>query len=254
MRSSHRLGHVLDCVQQRPGVVGSHGASMPQQGSAPAAGPAQAAGLRVAVSGTSVGIGLEFVKQYAAAGAHVHALCRSPDKATDLQAVAAQYADMVTVHAFDQSSDESAAELKVSMAGVALDVVINNAAVGGSGPTRADYSTEGQMFGSIDYEAWRDTMDTNVFGVMRATEALLPSLLLGSSPKLVQLSSAAGSISNAMRAGVPSPDFVETVSGHSAGRAGSPGFFVYRSSKAAMNMVNRLLDCELAPRGVQPHA
>ena len=53
-----------------------------------------------------------------------------------------------------------------------------------------------------------------------------------------------------MRADEPSPDMLTTVSGHQQGRVGSPGFFVYRSSKAAMNMVNRLLDAELAPLGV----
>ena len=87
------------------------------------------------------------------------------------------------------------------------------------------------MFGGIDFDAWSDTMNTNVFGVMRATEALVPSLLLSPHPKLVQLSSAAGSITNAMRDGEPSPDMVTTVSGHQAGRVGSPGYFVYRSSK-----------------------
>ena len=206
--------------------------------------------LRVAVTGTSVGIGLEFVRQYAAAGARVYALCRSPSAATELADLAASSGGRVTVHAFDQADDASAAALKTEFAGVPLDVVINNAAAGGSGATRGDYSEEGQMFGGIDFDAWSDTMNTNVFGVMRATEALVPSLLLSPHPKLVQLSSAAGSITNAMRDGEPSPDMVTTVSGHQAGRVGSPGYFVYRSSKAAMNMVNRLLDAELAPLGV----
>ena len=109
------------------------------------------------------------------------------------------------------------------------------------------------MFGSVDYDAWADTMNTNVFGVLRATEAIVPSLLLSNDPKLVMISSAAGSITNATRAGEASPDMADTISGHQEGRVGSPGFFVYRSSKAAMNMVNRLLDCELAPlvRAVQ---
>ena len=201
-----------------------------------AAGQAETCGasespLRVAVTGTSVGIGLEFVRQYAAAGARVYALCRSPSAATELADLAASSGGRVTVHAFDQADDASAAALKTEFAGVPLDVVINNAAAGGSGPTRGDYSEEGQMFGGIDFDAWSDTMNTNVFGVMRATEALVPSLLLSPHPKLVQLSSAAGSITNAMRDGEPSPDMVTTVSGHQAGRVGSPGYFVYRSSK-----------------------
>jgi NAD(P)-dependent dehydrogenase (short-subunit alcohol dehydrogenase family) len=249
--ATRRAAHILDCLQHQrppPCIPVATGTSA----SSPAATTDGGGGaLRVAVSGTSVGIGLEFVRQYAAAGSRVYALCRSPAAATDLAAIAGQSRGMVTVHVFDQSSSESAAALKAELAGVPLDVVINNAAVGGSGPTRGDYAAEGQTFGDIDYAAWADTMDTNVFGVMRATEALLPSLLLsGRGPKLVQLSSAAGSISNAMRDGVASPDMVRTVSGHQQARTGSPGYFVYRSSKAAMNMVNRLLDCELSPLGV----
>lgn len=83
------------------------------------------------------------------------------------------------------------------------------------------------MFGRVDYDAWADTMNTNVFGVLRATEAIVPSLLLSDSPKLVMLSSAAGSITNATRPGEASPDMVQTVSGHQKGRVGSPGFFVH---------------------------
>ena len=83
------------------------------------------------------------------------------------------------------------------------------------------------MFGRVDYDAWADTMNTNVFGVLRATEAIVPSLLLSDSPKLVMISSAAGSITNATRAGEASPDMMQTVSGHQKGRVGSPGYFVY---------------------------
>lgn len=232
----------MDCQQQRRlGAVAGHLlAALPTAGTAPPP-------LRVAVTGTSVGIGLEFVRQYAAAGARVFALCRSPSSATDLQSVAAASNGRVTVHALDQTDSASVGALQEELAGVPIDIMINNAAAGGSGPTRADYSEQGQMFGGIDYDAWADTMDTNVFGVLRATEAVVPSLLLSEHPKLVMLSSAAGSITNAVRDGQPSPDMVQTISGHQEGRAGSPGYFVYRSSKAAMNMVNRLLDCELAP-------
>ena len=43
-----------------------------------------------------------------------------------------------------------------------------------------------------------------------------------------QLSSAAGSITNQVRQGDPSPDMLTTVSGHAKGRSGTQGFFVYR--------------------------
>ena len=83
--------------------------------------------LRVAVTGTSVGIGLEFVRQYADAGARVYALCRSPAAATDLAAVAAASNGRVTVHALDQTDAESVASLREELSGVPLDIMINNA-------------------------------------------------------------------------------------------------------------------------------
>ena len=83
--------------------------------------------LSVAITGTSVGIGLEFVKQYAAAGARVYALCRNPRAATDLLAVAAASSGRVTVHQLDQADSASANALRVELAGVPIDVLINNA-------------------------------------------------------------------------------------------------------------------------------
>ena len=41
--------------------------------------------------------------------------------------------------------------------------------------------------GDIDYDAWAETMDPNVYGVMRATKALLPLLLLPEHMKLTHI-------------------------------------------------------------------
>jgi NAD(P)-dependent dehydrogenase (short-subunit alcohol dehydrogenase family) len=54
----------------------------------------------------------------------------------------------------DQSSASSCAELATEFSGVALDMLVNCAGVGGSGPNLADFSRDGQEFGAIDYEAW----------------------------------------------------------------------------------------------------
>lgn len=95
--------------------------------SASASGHASPPPLRVAVTGTSVGIGLEFVRQYAASGARVFALCRSPSAATELAEVAAASNGRVTVHSFDQTDADSVAALSEELSGVPLDVMINNA-------------------------------------------------------------------------------------------------------------------------------
>jgi len=185
--------------------------------------------LRAAVTGSSSGIGLEFVRQLAADGYRVHALCRTPSGATELQAIAAAHPASVSVHTHDQASGSSCAALAAELAGTPIDLLVQNAGVGGSGPTRGDFSQDGQTFGAIDYDAWGDALQTNVLGVMRTVEALTPSLLLSPSPRLVHISGIFGSLTNQVRAGTPSPDVAE--------RTGSAGYFIYRSSKAAANMV-----------------
>jgi NAD(P)-dependent dehydrogenase (short-subunit alcohol dehydrogenase family) len=211
-----------------------------------AAAAAAATPLHVAVTGASSGIGLEFVRQYAEAGARVYALCRNPAGAAELAEVAAAAPPgSVSLHAHDQDSAESCAAVATEFAGVPLDTLINNAGVGGSPGARSrtsDFGQEGQQFGSIDYAAWADTMNTNVLGVMRTIEALTPSLLLSDSPRLVHICGVFGSLTNQVRVGEASPDMAE--------RSGSGGYFIYRSSKAAMNMVAKMLDVELAPLGM----
>jgi NAD(P)-dependent dehydrogenase (short-subunit alcohol dehydrogenase family) len=176
----------------------------------------------------------------------VYALCRNPAGAAELAEVAAAAPPgSVSLHAHDQDSAESCAAVATEFAGVPLDTLINNAGVGGSPGARSrtsDFGQEGQQFGSIDYAAWADTMNTNVLGVMRTVEALTPSLLLNDSPRLVHICGVFGSLTNQVRVGETSPDMAE--------RSGSGGYFIYRSSKAAMNMVAKMLDVELAPLGM----
>ena len=90
-------------------------------------GAGQRRQLSVAITGTSVGIGLEFVKQYAASGARVYALCRNPRASADLVAVAAASNGRVTVHPLDQADSASADALREELAGVPIDILINNA-------------------------------------------------------------------------------------------------------------------------------
>ena len=222
----------------------------------------------VVLTGANRGLGLEFVRQYLAAEAAVrlHACCRSPSAAAELQALAAASGGLVTVHALDVTSDDSVAALAAELAGVAVDVLINNSGVNPD-PLRQRFD------GELDYSEWAETMNVNgepsqfrrlgpvttegwsaVFGVARVTRALLPSLLLSPQKKLIHISSNAGSIATQTRAGRP------------PGRTQ----LMYRSSKAALNMgeqrsdsdpprdcltpllptVAKLMDVELAGEGV----
>lgn len=185
----------------------------------------------IVLTGANRGIGLEFVRQYAAceSDVRVYACCRTPSAATELNALAAASGGLVTVHALDVTSDASVAGLAQMLAGTAIDVLLHNAGVNPPPHTQ-------NFHGKIDYAAWTSTMETNVYGVLRVTQALTPSLLLSKIKKLIYISSRAGSVGSQL---------LGTATGVNTNR-----MFIYRSSKAALNMVAKLLDVELADKGV----
>ena len=173
----------------------------------------------VLVTGANRGLGLEFARQYAADGWKVYAACRDPDAARELGQLAAESGGAIRVLALDVTDIASVRAAAQSLAGEAIDVLINNAGVG---------SPKKQRLGSLDYAAWAHVLDVNTLGPMRVVEAFLESVAKGGDRKIVTLTSAMGSIAD----------------------NGSGGSYAYRSSKAAVNIVMKSLSIDLAPRGI----
>jgi NAD(P)-dependent dehydrogenase (short-subunit alcohol dehydrogenase family) len=180
----------------------------------------------IVLTGANRGLGLEFARQYAdCEGVRLYACCRSPGAASELNEVAAGSGGAVTIHALDVTDQSSVDALAAALAGTTIDVLINNSGV------NPDENKQ-RFSGDIDYEAWTATMEVNVYGVLRVTKALLPSLLLSEQKKLIHIGSRAGSV------------------GSQQLESGRKGQIIYRSSKAALNMVAKLVDVELAEQGV----
>ncbi len=128
------------------------------------------------VTGASSGIGAATARRLAAEGYEVVAAARRTDRLHELAASTSG----VRAVTLDVTSAESVAELAASLDDVA--VLVNNAggAVGVEPVERADPAD------------WQAMYDTNVLGVLRVTQALLPALERGNGGHIVVTGSIAG--------------------------------------------------------------
>lgn len=160
----------------------------------------------VLITGASRGLGLEFARQYAAAGWRVYATCRSPAAAADLQALTGT----VSIHTLNVADKTSLESLAHELADVPLDMAIANAGVYG------DYTSPPE---TIDHAAWEEVIAVNTFGALATATTFKPHLLKGRHKKLIAITSLMASI----------------------GRNDMGGQYVYRASKAALNALWKTL-------------
>lgn len=173
----------------------------------------------VAVTGGSRGIGLEFVRQYLQNGAQVFVGSRNPEDSRELQQLKAQHGDHLEVHELDVGDGQSRREFcqALSASTEKLDVVINNAGIL-SGNEDFCYS-----FGELRQEDLCRTFLINSIAPLMMVERVHQLLRRGSKPVVVNISSDNGSIS----------------------KKSQKGKFGYSASKAALNMITKILSIEL---------
>ncbi len=186
--------------------------------------PSPALAKTVLITGSSTGHGLAFVKDYAARGWDVIATCRSPDKAERLQAVAAEW-DNVVIEELDIVDYAEVDGLAKKYEGTPIDVLNLNGAINTFrfGPNK---------FGEMDYEWFEQILKVNVIGQLYVAEAFLEHIAASEEKKIIAMSSNGGSIAN--------------LSGSRGGGA-APS---YRASKAALNMLMRVYGEAVKERGV----
>jgi NAD(P)-dependent dehydrogenase (short-subunit alcohol dehydrogenase family) len=144
------------------------------------------------VTGGNKGIGREIVAQLAALGHTViigaRSLERGEKTAAELRAAGGSVT-AVALDVTDPASVAAAADTVMAEHGH-LDALINNAGI--SHKPGADFA--GQLPRSADVDHVRYVFETNVFGVISVTTAFLPLLRLSASPRIVNVSSSAGSL------------------------------------------------------------
>lgn len=128
----------------------------------------------IVVTGCNRGIGLELVRQYAARGDTVTAVCRTASD--DLAATGARIIDDV-----DVATDAGVSRLARSLDGEAIDILINNAGI-----------LIGDTLETLDFDNMIEQYRVNTLGPLRVTKALRANLQRGS--KLAIVSSRVGSI------------------------------------------------------------
>ncbi len=187
---------------------------------------------RVAVvTGANKGIGLEIARQLAREGITVFIGARDEERgraaAEKLQAEGLD-ARPLRLDVTDDASVAAAASFVEQNAG-RLDILVNNAgvAIDDGPPSR------------VSIDALRRTYETNVFGVVRTTQAMLPLLRRSNAGRIVNLSSGLGSLTQNSD---PSWEFAAVK------------YLAYNSSKTAVNAITVQFAYELRDTPIKVNA
>ena len=134
----------------------------------------------ILITGTSSGIGRTTAKLFQQKGWNVIATMRKPEDEKELNKLGGTLVTRLDVT--DSASIEAAVKAGIERFG-AIDVLVNNAGFGAYGPLEA-----------TPIDKIRRQFDTNVFGVLQTTKALLPHFRANRSGTIINVSSIGGKI------------------------------------------------------------
>jgi NAD(P)-dependent dehydrogenase (short-subunit alcohol dehydrogenase family) len=169
------------------------------------------------VTGTSTGIGLATAITLGRAGHTVYAGMRNLERASDLKAVIAKEqlpVAGVQLDVDDDGSVSSAIQQVLAERGQ-IDVLVNNAGIGGGGPVE-----------EVAIDVFRRIMETNFFGGLRCIKAVVPGMRERRSGCIINVTSVAG-------------------------RLGASPQGPYAASKWAFEGLSEVLAAELKPFGIR---
>ncbi|HEX5939738.1 MAG TPA: SDR family oxidoreductase [Dehalococcoidia bacterium] len=170
----------------------------------------------VLITGTSSGFGKMAALQFARKGDNVFASMRNTAMGAELEQIARKENVALKVVQLDVLSDDSVAGAVKQVLGDAgsIDVLVNN----------AGFEIRGAVEEISDEEA-RAQFDTNVFGLLRVTRAVLPHMRSRGSGRIINVSSVAGIV-------------------------GVPFGGIYAASKHAVEALTETMYWELHPFGI----
>ncbi|MCG3216991.1 MAG: SDR family oxidoreductase [Candidatus Heimdallarchaeota archaeon] len=178
----------------------------------------------ILITGASRGLGLEFTRQYIERGDKVIATCRKPEKARELQELQSKFLSKLSLIQMDvaEEEDRNRAYEQIEREFGVLDVLINNAGII-SGNEKKSYS-----LGEIYKEDFNKVFLVNSIAPLLISEKFLPMLEKGNEAKILNITSDNSSIAK-----------------RSVG-----GKYSYCTSKAALNMITKILSNDLLEKGI----
>lgn len=137
------------------------------------------------VTGSSTGIGFETSLLLARNGFYTYATMRNLDKSKAITSLKQKEKLSLEILQLDVTADESVKEAinKITSEQERIDVLVNN----------AGYALVG-AFEELSIEEFKEQYETNVFGVIRVTQAVLPIMRNQNCGTIVNISSIAGKI------------------------------------------------------------
>jgi NAD(P)-dependent dehydrogenase (short-subunit alcohol dehydrogenase family) len=186
--------------------------------SSPSPSPSRSTNNKVAVvTGSSTGIGYETSLILARNGFLTYATMRNLNKSQNLKSIATKENLPIRIKHLDVTDDASVKDAiqAISSETGQVDVLVNNAGYGLNG-----------AFEDLAMDEIKTQYETNVFGLIRTTQAVLPIMRRQKSGTIVNISSGAG-------------------------RFGFPGASAYISTKFAVEGLSESMSYELEPFGIK---
>ncbi|HSI87535.1 MAG TPA: SDR family oxidoreductase [Pyrinomonadaceae bacterium] len=175
----------------------------------------------ILITGCSTGIGMQTALDLASQGHQVYASMRNVESGgAELREQAGQLSDskgsveLCQMDVCDDRSVRNCVESLLEQEG-RIDVLVNNAGIGPMGPIE-----------EASDETVTSVFDTNVFGVLRVSRAVLPAMRRQGSGLIINVSSVAG-------------------------RIGAGGMGIYSASKFALEGLSEALAQEVRPFGIK---
>lgn len=139
----------------------------------------------VVITGANKGIGYEAARQLLARGCAVWMTARDPERGQQALRRLSGDAHFLQLDVADEASVQRAAQ-EFAAASPRLDVLINNAGV---------LLDREQSLLELGLSIVRQTFETNVFGPLRVAQAFAPSLRASAHPRIINVSSGGGQLS-----------------------------------------------------------